>query len=381
MEPITPDTAPAPRLTPFDFILAGLSTIAIVSLIYFDLFDFRLWSQVEDIRQKEYDLAFLFTSLNPHFPRYLLVLPVYWLADVFGADPNIIYPPLMSTLLVLLPTYAYISMTWTHVSRTTAFLAYLLFLGTYIALGTLMNGRILWAHIGITLIATHPIFHESKNANFKSSLLSFLHLFIGMLTASVSSGTLLVAYLSTALLVARDFFALSNKQKARFSTYPKILVLILFSPWILIGAIKNIDFYGGGIEGLTKICAHGTLCSSDEADTADSSRTNQFLESHKKALLLASLAPPLILAALYRKSGIKLTTPPETLASWSMMPIILSIGQLGFSTLTLEIPITLLLFSYWLHIRASGWNASAQASPPGQSLKDHDTVPYNKPRR
>jgi len=369
MKPSTPETAPTPRLIPFDFILAGLSTIAIAISIHFNLFDFKLWSQVEDIRKnilrKEYDTEFLLTSFDPHFPRYLLVQPVYRLADAWEINSNTIYTSLLSALLILLPTYVYICMIRAHADRKTSLAAYFLFLSVYLTLGTLMNGRILWAHIGITLIATHPVFYESKKAHFKSSLLSFFHLFIGMLAASVSSGTLLAAYLSTAILIVRDFF--TETLKNRFTIYPKITVIILFSPWILIGAIKNIDFYSGGIEGLSRICAHGTLCSSDEAETTDSSRINQFLDTHKKAILLASLAPPLVLAALYQKSGIRLTNSPGALVSWSILPIILSIGQLGFSTLTLEIPITLLLFSYWLCIRTERFRAGVTTWTPPEA--------------
>ena len=62
--------------------------IFLIILSYFELLSFQLWQQVLDLRGAEVSSI---PFLQPHFLRYLLVLPIFVLSNISSIDANLIF--------------------------------------------------------------------------------------------------------------------------------------------------------------------------------------------------------------------------------------------------------------------------------------------------
>ena len=79
---------------------------------------------------------------------------------------------------------------------------------------------------------------------------------ISFVLCSVSSGTLFVAVISLYVFLIMQFFKFRSKKNTMlFITF--FCALIFSLPLLALLLAKNIDFYGGGIDGLINMLSHG----------------------------------------------------------------------------------------------------------------------------
>ena len=318
------------------------------------LFHFFLWEQVEYLGNRDVSAWEMVVKLHPHALRYLLVRPVYWVESHFGVSRNEFYNLLVSFLLLLLPLYVYFCLIRLGVAKKRTLLVSLLCLLVYVVLGTFMHGRIIWAHAGILLVITAPLFHAEK---FLSAVWFLFQLLVALLMASVSSGTLLVAYLSVIVMAGiYSKHSLDIKRIHYARIIPIIVALLVFLPWVIVGTFKNVGFYGGGLEGVAEMTtSHGTLstlkaCAQEKCSQhinngqPPDDRHEKFLETYREYMLFLSFLPILIFLGLFfysRRQHLKLNIS----ISWISMLLTVLIGQLGYATLTLAIPLLMLLIA------------------------------------
>ncbi len=215
---------------------------------------FELWSQVIVIWEKEYDNIINIIMMNhPHLLRFLLVLPVFLLSNILSVDYNYIFSVFVP-VLVILSVLNINKVVIDFDEQYRDFEKYILFVSTFIFVASIslfMNGRMLFAIAGGSILLY--ITHFWDRLKFSSVVTGS---FVGLFISSVSSGVFtgyVVSFIAVSifnLLVVR-----SRKNKALFLF--SILYFVVVAPFLWKYFFKNIEFYGGGVEGFIEMLNHG----------------------------------------------------------------------------------------------------------------------------
>lgn len=341
------DFAPA-QTEKLSYTLIAMVMFLLLLFASFRVYHFSLWEQVEYFGGSNLGPWHLVERMHPHALRYLLVWPVYFLERSFEIDRKIFYNLLTSFVLLYVPLVIYFSLSKLGVEKKRGHLVFIVCLIMYAILGLFMNGRIIWAHAGIMMAITAPLFYRES---FLSASLLFIHLTAALLMASVSSGTLVVAYASSAVM-ACIYLKRSRDQRKMlyFRIVPLLIVLLMFLPWVVTGLFKNINFYGGGIDGVVNMADHGALSAvvktpsvqSGKAPAVGQDNEEAGVERYKKAIFFLSLLPMLALVLLIQYSR-RCHLELRLSLAWVALIFVTLIGQFGYSTLTLAIPLVMLL--------------------------------------
>lgn len=230
-----------------------------ITIIFFSILivsksmSFELWPQVYYFRGawEGVNVLTIDPMAEPHLIRYMLVWPIFTISDYLTVDSDFIF-----SLCCIFIIY-FLSMNIASIATFTFFdkekccdVAILISLTSILILSSFMNGRILFAMLGFSLIVLSIIRYELDTL---SSRKMFFYIFSGYFLCSVSSGTFLVAIFFTL-----SWFLIGIKRKRTLEMYLSYLILIaLISPLIYVSLINNIDFYGGGFYGLINMLHHG----------------------------------------------------------------------------------------------------------------------------
>lgn len=217
--------------------------VIFILLCYFFIvigfFEFNLWPQVIELHDSSVDLLDL--VLHPHGMRFLLVSPIFIVSDSSGVHYDVIFTGiapwmLLSTILLLLKQVLHFKK---NISENQKKMLFVFFSILVIFLAFYMNGRILFALLGFSIVSYVLVCWDALGGG-KKVVLIILSLFL----MSVSSGTFMIGVISISLFV---FYSMVKKGLKK-----NILVVFLFFmglmyslPLLEVLVMKNIDYYGG----------------------------------------------------------------------------------------------------------------------------------------
>lgn len=240
------------------FILELFLVIIYIVLILLGIKDFSIWGQITYYLSTDFDmnnkvLLHLFEESHPHFLRILILYFIYQFSLLLSLDVNLVYNLVL--LLFLYKTYLFIKNIIIDIYGDLKYsiLTILLF---YFLLSFFMNGRIIFAIFGNTLLL-YTLFFNSYSIKNKITNFKFIFMIVGSLIfTSVSSGTLIVC-LSTILIFYFLTIVLNFPFIKKKILYKIIFIFALclsFIPLIIKFINKNLDFYDGSF---LKMLEHG----------------------------------------------------------------------------------------------------------------------------
>ena len=143
-----------------------------------------------------------------------------------------------------------------------------------------------------------------------------------------------------------------------------VATLLMMTPWMLMGVSKNISFFGGGVEGSVEMLAHGSgqvILESIRPDLVKEAQSrsvrpavnspeasDEIPPQIKKVVGYASI---LFFIMVILISPLWLRGEPNKMILGVGLILALILGQLGLSTLTLILPIGLILFAVLIYER------------------------------
>ena len=229
--------------------------LAFAALTAAGIKSFSIWEQVLDIHAQGWTLAGLYEVRHPHFLRYVVASPVFWISDATGLSNDLVFDAvclaLLPALILMLRSIMTIPQSGGPSETRIAATALIMFSVAYY-----MNGRGLFGLFGyaMVLLALKRLFVSRK-----WSIASFLLCLLGTLLCSVSSGVFTVALVFMALGTLTAIFGpFAIPAPSRILIAVSALVIFgLFQEFLFIGIAKNLDFYGGGPDAAWDMLQHG----------------------------------------------------------------------------------------------------------------------------
>jgi hypothetical protein len=228
------------------FIVAIISFTLSVFAAFFELKSFESWGQVTRLWEDEVNP--LSNLLHPHMPRYLIVYPGF-LLDEYGAGFGFsVYITVFFTFNMLLLRKVSLLANRCPPSLT----IYLIFAAIHFA----MNGRgvIVWT---AWLICIWVCLKITKKISTPANQLFWIAL--SCLLATVSTGVFVIVLLAFAFVMMRYL-----KLPKRSSMIQLLVILpvatslgFVVLDYFLIAVNKNLEFYGGGVDGIFSMLKHG----------------------------------------------------------------------------------------------------------------------------
>lgn len=224
--------------------IIAFSSISLLSV--FGIKVFEAWSQVLILWEGEINPLLLIG--HPHMPRYLVAYPGFLFEALLPSIGFSLYIAVFFAFnVVLLRNVAQIV-----IYQLPSLGIYLTFAAIHLA----MNGRgvIAWTAWLLCVLVCHKI---SMKISQPSNQLGWIAL--SCLLATVSTGVFIVVILAFALVTLRNL-----RFRRQISLVRWLLVLAAALPicyvsleYFLIAVQKNMEFYGGGIEGIFNMLEHG----------------------------------------------------------------------------------------------------------------------------
>jgi len=260
------------------------SAITLIALLLasFNFFKLEIWSQIEYINSIA-ELNIFDPSLLVHLPRFLVVFPSYYFGQVLDIDENKVF----TIYVVLLASLT--SLIWIKAQRMLILKARNInytFILPFILL-FFINGRFMFALFGLSLLMMGLIKLKLKLIDG----ITIVQIMISFLYASVSSGTFSVAilflFITSWRLVLRSLLTGNF-----FAKFLKILSMILFLTFLFyfffLFLQKNLDYYGGGLEGTFNILSHGLGLVLNPAPVLENCSSENGLICSVSSMLLSS---------------------------------------------------------------------------------------------
>lgn len=214
---------------------------------YLGIISFGLWQQVIDLRGAEISSI---PFLQPHFLRYLLVLPIFLLSNFLSIEADLIFNLVAIILiLVIVGNVSRIAILLLPAKIKKKYQINIFIFILMIMVAVFMNGRILFSMAGLSLILLSILKWENS---YSSSLKLFISLIFGVFLCSVSSGTFL-----SSIAIITTWAILLRQKKSIFILISLLIFILSVSPLLSVYLMKNIDFYGGGFEGFLNMLNHG----------------------------------------------------------------------------------------------------------------------------
>jgi hypothetical protein len=213
--------------------------------------DFIIWSQITDHLTFDYisnneNIIHLYEINHPHLLRVFILYLIYQFSLFFNLDINIIFNLVIISLLFI--SYTLLKKIITDFNNDLKY-SILVILLTLFLLSIFMNGRIVFAIFGNTLLLYSIYVKSCSLKNNISTIHFFVLVLISILFTSVSSGTFMVSVLTLLIFYFTIIIIHLPKLKIKYIYLQiyLILVLILLSPLIIKFINKNLKFFNGSI--------------------------------------------------------------------------------------------------------------------------------------
>lgn len=326
---------------PHLLLLVGVTLMC--ALLLYKTHVFVVWSQI--LALADADPVALLEAHHAHALRFALMYPVLELAWVVDQPVDNVF-----TLVVIVML---IGMAWLNagsasllVNRDTTLARYnyLVALVALCLLATTMNGRLVFALLGASLIL-----HEQTRmlCGFRQRTLpSFALQLVGVGLMSVSSGTFVVGVALVALFALNQLASagrLPGKALASITTLGGLAAVI--APWLVVFVEKNLDFHDGSFETMLE---HGFGAA---------------VAGPKLIVLVAGavIFLPFVLYAMLRVIPRLHRGGDPAAPVWSAVLVSLGLGALGYSTLLAALTPALMLLGLRL-----AWNILQTQPGAGQ---------------
>lgn len=230
-------------------------TIFFLNIAYnLDVFNFSFFPQARVLIGQ--NPMKLLMQVHPHSLRFVVAYPAVKMTEWFLIDIDTAYSyycifllSVKTILIKIIIDNIKFNKLNKRIIRTSLIMAIIIFLGS------IMNGRLIPALVGMSLIlnVTIQLFLGKIVFNIKVMI---IFIFAWILT-TVSSGAMLVAFLQ--ILFSILIYSKINKSKKMiyligFIFAPIIIKIIKF---IILMINKNISFFGGGLDGAVNMLNHG----------------------------------------------------------------------------------------------------------------------------
>ncbi len=303
------------RPTPF-IVLALFTFMALATVMGVKVF--TSWDQVTVLW--EADTNPLLLVGHPHMPRYLVAYPGFLLEEQLPGIGFSLYVAVFFAFNIAL--FRNIAILVIH--RRPLLIIYLSFAAIHLG----MNGRgvMAWTAWLICIWVCQKI---TMKISSPANLIGWITL--SCLLATVSTGVFIV------VIVAFTFILSSNiQQKKRVSLIQKILIFFvaallcyLLINYFLMAIEKNIDFYGGGIQGFFAMLQHGLGI--------------LFFELSIVSVIFFVVIISFMFVTLFMSIFVRRICLVERFLIFSFIG-----GLFGFTVLTLTIPLLMLQIQKWI---------------------------------
>lgn len=225
--------------------------------VLFGIKSFEIWGQITYIWGGRPSPIILILEGSAHALRYTLLYPVLVFSEFFNFDHDVVFSYLVLVSMFITVRNIFRSAEIILGRRLIGVVGVVAVVIPIETLFFLMNGRGTISFLGYSIcfrILIHLIYHRELNTT------QMILLFVGIVMCSVSSGVLASAYMSILIGVGAIIHNMvkqgvtKNSLKAVFGL---VLLLGIFFIFFLIGIQKNLDFYGGGLEGFKGLLSHG----------------------------------------------------------------------------------------------------------------------------
>lgn len=275
---------------------------------------FGPWDQVTDLWDAGVSPLLLAITGHPHFFRYLTAYPGFLLEERFAEIGFSLYIAVFAAFNVTL---------WRRVSllaagQSPALMAWIVFLTAHF----FMNGRGVIAWTGWLLCVSLCLRRSQDDTG------GIRQLFLAALAcwlAAVSTGVFIVVVVSFVV------FHVQYRVRVRQHAMRRLLVIALAAPvlvyvadYLLLAVRKNVDFFGGGLDGVINMLAHGA-------------GRVLFGSGLMAVLIVATAAFVLLFLVMMVKMRKRPFTPLEKLIAFAAAG-----GLFGITVLTLAVPLALL---------------------------------------
>jgi hypothetical protein len=277
----------------------------------------------------------LFLSGHVWAPRFMVTYPAIVLSNMFRIDIDTtftIYSVLLLFFMCLTILQIIKAINVKRLSEKSIITYTFIIVANATLLMLVMNGRLIPAFLGMAFILYQQI-QLFKN-NSKLNIRIILWLTLGFFLSTVSSGTMMVALLQ--IFMGIYYYLRSRQQSLKPLFYIILLTSIVTGSYVLKMIMKNLNFYGGGWEGLVSMGSHGL---------------GKFLQISPAIIAIAFL---FLLTGIYFYLTVfkKMIYDQSVLVPiYLSIPISISCGIFGFSTGLMIIPTLIIL----LNIKIEKW--------------------------
>lgn len=311
----------------------------ILTLLYFaKLINFVFFPQAYELYKTNKDLLFWFSQKNLHAVRYLIAYPAVMISDIGNMTLNeafTIYTCMAFNLICFLLFKLLKRLHGlTDLNR-------IISISLLVLLSFAMNGRLIYAFLGIILIL--EVEYKFMEDSTGILPLKFSEI-IGLILTMVSSGTMTVTAVFL-LVMSLIQWKERKRKKEKYGLIFVNLILIFpllskFFPYLIRFLIKNTDYYGGGFYGFIGAMQHGF------GRFFYTSNAKIYILLAVSALLLLSVNALLFIYFVICKKN-------KYLPIFLIMNICIYGGIFGFSTALLGLlPVMVLILSkYFKHIK------------------------------
>lgn len=262
-------------------------------------------------------------------PRYLVVYPAVLMSNFYQVDIDVAFTIYNIILFFILVIYS--SRIGQAISEWNR-LAYLFYgfltIGAVVFLSLVMNGRLVSAFLGMTIILFIQISVLKEKRGFK--IQEYFLMFIGFFLSTVSSGTMMITLLQ--IIIVTFLVLKENKQSMKFLFIFYGVGAAILSSLILSLIAKNLAYFGGGITGLINMLSHGF---------------GKFLLLDGMLLLLVIPVFVVVLLLFVKYYQVIINRHAHLLPVFLSLPVCVFGGLFGLSTALMIIPSIILMFGYF----------------------------------
>jgi len=291
---------------------------------------FTMWSQIIDLIKGGATLTSIDFTTQAHALRFTLMWPVIQFSALTGAELDWVFSWVVAAVVLLTAHLVdrtrglVVDEVWRwHAGRAVSF-------GVFVGLSLFMNGRLSFAFLGMALLLYVLM---RRGLGRASNLRTVVWFPLVLWLTSVSSGTFTVALGTMMVWAVTLLFTRYPSVRLRDAVLlaPLAAGALALSPVMLLYIRKNVDYYGGGIEGFFNMLNHGPgmviATVGPEIVTP-------------LAIIGLLLGGFLVAVVLTRNRAI---APPTVAVVVSM-----AVGVFGFSTLLMGLPGLVVLAGAWL---------------------------------
>jgi len=236
------------------------AVITYLVLILFGAKEFHIWAQIESLRDAGVALNFETVYAHPHGMRYMLVSPVYLIADLLHVAPNQIFSVVVVMMCAIISVSLANAIALFQKVKDIWAIRFFIFLFLS-SLSLFMNGRLIFGFAAYSLMIYSVFLFGKESADNKNYFCASCLTSLAILFSSISSGVA-ISFFIISLSPMFVLLVSSFRKRVRTKFYIAIYTIglfLLYTPIIYDLVNKNLAFFGEGYAAILSMTQHGTL--------------------------------------------------------------------------------------------------------------------------